>query len=68
MSKLKVEIEIPDWVNWMAVDKSGDVYGYEFEPSLKMNGQMWDHVKGNLYNLYTGEPPKNWKDELYTWS
>lgn len=70
MSKLKVEIEvnIPIWTNWIAVDESGDVYAYENEPRKEYDS--WDvNLKkhGELKFLYKDKPPKNWKDELYTW-
>lgn len=69
MNTLKVEIVIPDWVNWIAVDKDGSVWGYETEPRAIQFGQ-WDTLSGLSIEeiLYRTKPPKNWKDELYTWS
>lgn len=29
-----VTITVPLWVNWIAVDKDGYMFGYEFEPSI----------------------------------
>jgi len=38
MNILKAEIVVPDWVNWIAVDKNGDVWGYETEPRIRVGG------------------------------
>lgn len=68
MNALKVEIkvEIPDWVNWMAVDESGEVWAFEEEPF--MDGTIWTcGLEGKAEELYQSKPPKNWKDELYEW-
>lgn len=67
MNTMNVDVVVPDWAKWFAVDKNGDVYVYEHKPKLSERDNIWSHVKGNLYNLYKGAPPKNWKDELYEW-
>ena len=66
MDTLTVEIEIPNWVNWIAVDKDGSVFGYLIEPYKVLKGRWWGSSEDNE-KLYRGKPPKNWKDELYTW-
>ena len=68
MDTLTVEIVVPDWVNWIAVDENGVVYGYEEKPrhSEFFHGE-WIIDSGDMCELYKGKPPKNWKDELYTW-
>ena len=71
MNKIKVEIEviIPEWTNWIATDKNGSVFSYEKKPVRGRD--EWDHCYpdyGNMQFLYRDKPPKNWKDELYTWS
>lgn len=72
MQKMKVEIihivDVPYWVNWMAVDDDGDCFGYENKPSLSMADHWWGNRSGRYVRLYSGNTPKNWKDELYTWS
>ena len=70
---LKVEVEIPDWVNWIAVDKNGFGHGYRREPKQGIN--EWDippfpradMFKPRFTLLFKGPKPKNWKNELYTW-
>ena len=66
MNTLKVEIEmqIPDWVNWMAADANGAVWGYGTKPK-KCDGYWADG--GESQQLYQNKPPENWKDELYEW-
>ena len=70
MDTLKAEIVIPDWVNWIAVDKDGAVFGFAVEPACRSS--VWDYAEADEWDLdcaeiYKGKPPKNWKDELYTW-
>lgn len=66
MNKMKVEIVIPEWIRWIAVDKNGDVFGYDEKPR-RVENKEW-YAECRLTKLYSGSPPKNWKDELYTWS
>ena len=71
MDTLTAEIEIPDWVRWIAVDKDGTTYAYENKPTKRLGDCYWGHKWpkfGNMKFLYTEKPPKNWKEELYTWS
>jgi len=65
VNTMKVEVIVPDWVNWIAVDKSGRGFGYIRRPAKGC--EMWVNGEGFVC-LYQGNPPKNWKDELYTWS
>ena len=66
MSKLKVEIEVPEWVNWIAVDYDGEVWAFAKKP--RCMDSWWSGKSGRSIALYLGSAPKNWKDELYTWS
>jgi len=68
MNILKAEIVVPDWVNWIAVDSDGDAWGYSAEPfrSKSLQG-VWNIYRADSVMLYSGKPPKNFKDELYTW-
>ena len=66
MNTLKIEIVVPDWVNWIAVDKDGGGTYFENEPFP--DGVWWRTNGGQYLEIYQGTPPKNWKDELYTWS
>ena len=69
MNTLKVEIVVPEWVNWMTVDSSGFCTGHETKPKQTpyLNGSWFVNERRTCF-LYSGKPPKNWKDELYTWS
>ena len=64
MDTLTVEIEIPDWVRWIAVDKNGLTEGYSIRPEPETR---WWLSRDESVILYRAKPPKNWKDELYTW-
>ena len=63
---------VPSWVRWIAVDEDGKCWGYEVEPRLpfiSINEWLLNPGKngGRFVKLYEGKPPKNWKEELYTW-
>ncbi len=64
--------DVPDWCRWIAVDEDGACFAYEKKP-VKVKGDYggyWNGdgiTDGDQLHLYKGEPPKNWKDELYTW-
>ena len=69
---IKRTIEVPDWVTYIATDKNGDVYGYMVEPIPRndywdLKAEQYDPYNNDIF-LYQQDPPKNWKDELYTWS
>ena len=60
--------DVPSWCKWIAVDEGGDCWAFELKPELGCHG-VWEEQSRdfNFYKLYVGNPPKNWKDELYTW-
>lgn len=66
MNTLEAEVAVPDWANWIAVDKDGTCYAFADKPVKR--ARVWD-VSGFSASriLYRGKPPKNWKEELYTW-
>jgi len=37
-----LELLVPSWVNWVAVDKSGSVWAYENKPVLKKSLDRWE--------------------------
>ena len=66
--------KVPSWCKWIAVDKSGECCAYRKKPkpNADFNGYpaLWcGHCvsDADYVTLYRGKPPKNWKDELYTW-
>lgn len=51
---------VPEWVNYIAEDSDGDIYGYEFEPNRGYNG--WTVSVGRCVFL---EPStSDWYDSL----
>jgi len=66
MNTLKAEVVVPDWVNWMAADKSGQVWAYRNKPYISRHDNYWS-CNGRNERIYNGKPPKNFRDELYTW-
>lgn len=42
MAKRFYKIPLPDWVNWIATDLSGRVYGYERKPEPNYEQGEWD--------------------------
>lgn len=64
--------DVPSWCKWIAVDKDGDAYGFKNKPVILIKSNLWALAlkEGGLSKfkkLYKDKPPKNWKEELYTW-
>ena len=67
--------DVPDWCKWIAVDEDGVCCAFRKKPyqeasypTLKGYWNINDVIENeNAVDLYKGKPPKNWKDELYTW-
>jgi hypothetical protein len=55
--------EAPDWVNWIAQDADGAVWGYEVEPNQQHNG-WYENEVGRIVRLGTGTPPDDWQATL----
>ncbi len=63
--------DVPSWCKWIAVDKDGFCFAYSTKPKTRIVLESWDNdhnPKGQWRVLYRERKPKNWKDELYTWS
>lgn len=41
------QYDVPVWVNWVARDKNGDVYGYEYPPTVA-------YYDGSIFSKYHG--------------
>lgn len=69
MNTMNVEITVPDFVNWIAIDEDGRCWGYATKPAntLRLNQWFGKQKKVATVLLYHAAPPKNWKEELYTW-
>ena len=63
--------DYPDWVNYVAVDKNGEVYGYFHKPDCKKDDGIWecrhDYCMiylcsvSNFKHVYIG----NWKELIF---
>lgn len=54
--------DIPDWVDWIAQDSSGEWWGYSVEP-LRHDSGWYENEVGNYIRL--GESPViNWQQSL----
>lgn len=62
--QITVQIDIPDWVEYVAGDLDGWYCGHELGP-FKKDGAEWDNfgMVEALYKIH--KPDKNWKKELY---
>jgi len=68
------EKDVPSWCKWIAVDEDGMCVAFNVKPKSLDNvlggAGFWDGSRQasiDCLELYKGKPPKNWKDELYTW-
>ncbi len=61
--------DVSKWCRWIAVDKNGECWEFSGKPLAFSAFEIWNNTQPIKYRLlYKGEPPKNWKEELYTWS
>jgi len=65
MNTCTFEVPIPDWVNWIVQDADGEWYGWEDEPHPV--NEVWHCRHGMSTFIAHGIPPKNWKEEIYTY-
>ena len=56
-------LEIPDWVRWLAQDADGRWWGYEVEPLEHMSGWYENEIGRNIL-LAQGTATANWRDKL----
>jgi hypothetical protein len=54
----------PDWVNWIAQDADGAIWGYEVEP-LQHHQGWYENEVGRSVKLNQQTYQKNWKNTLY---
>ena len=60
---MKFEVEIPNWVNWIAQDRSGLWFGYSIKPSH--TARDWNPKTGDMIDLANGSAPDDFTQELY---
>ena len=58
--------KVPEWVNWIARDADGALWGYEAEPNRQHNG-WYENEVGRIVKLGMGEPPDDWTATLTRW-
>ncbi len=67
-----IRVNVPSWTRWMATDKNGNLYAYAHKPIQYAWGDAWietsSKVETSIRRLGTIQPPKDWTQELYTWS
>ena len=56
------DIEIPDWVNWIAQDSNGVWWGYSVEPLRNDNG--WYENEVGKYVRLGKDNSEGWKESL----
>ncbi len=55
--------KLPDWVCWIAQDKTGAWWGYQVEPL--QNHQGWyENEVGQIIDLGKDKPNPDWKNSL----
>ena len=54
---------LPDWVNWLAHDADGALWGYEAEPNKQDNG-WYENEVGRIVRLGQEAPPADWETTL----
>ena len=49
------EYQVQDWVNWVAMDDDGELYGYENKP-YKTDGEWFPQKGGRTTLIHSIEP------------
>ncbi len=68
---VKVEIfeelyDVPEWVNWIAMDEDGEWYGYKNKPDKKEH--VWsihNHNDNVAFYITTSKGSSNWENSLW---
>lgn len=60
---LPTDIDIPDWVNWIAQDADGAWWGYSIEP-LQQHSGWYENEVGESRLLIKEQPNPDWKNTL----
>lgn len=63
MKKIDEWMNAPDWVEWKATDKNGDLFYYETKPYLHSEESEWVSLHGVMF-VGTFEPPHDYKETL----
>lgn len=55
------QYEVEDWVNFVAMDIDGDIYGYETKPENGLSDE-WLNTGGKVF--WIGSETNNWENSL----
>lgn len=55
--------KLPDWVCWIAQDKTGAWWGYQVEP-LQYHQGWYENEVGQIIDLGKDKPNPDWKNSL----
>lgn len=56
-------IQLPDWVRFLAQDADGSWWGYSVEPLMNHHG-WYENEVGDTYKLQKTEPNPDWQNSL----
>lgn len=55
---------MPDWINWIAQDRGGAWYGFNYRPKPDHSTGFWESTGGTLMLLDIQEPNPDWQRSL----
>lgn len=67
MKTINLEIQVPDWVEWIAQDKDGTWFGYEVEPKTGKDIVPGEWIARNHNHIEladSAETSPNWQQSL----
>lgn len=56
------EYEVEDWVNFVAMDDNGEIFGYEHRPIRSMTNKKFFNALGDVTCI--GVEPADWENSL----
>jgi len=59
-----IQIDMPDWVSWLAQDADGKWWGYEVEPHQHDHG-WYENEIGRFIELSQSKPDKKWSLNIF---
>jgi len=60
-------LQIPHWVNWIAQDADGAVWGFEVEP-LQHHKGWYENELGRCIKIKQGDRNRDWRGTLKKYS
>lgn len=56
------QYEVEDWVNFVAMDGSGEIFAYENEPTIEPGELVWSYNQNRVE--WIGREPVDWEETL----